>query len=98
MVGNQIPTHYELYQGAFRSAQVLSASAPHPSFLPEYKYKFNEYLLFDFNYATIFVVLYEAYYLILEPVAAVRVLIYREELSLTYSLSCFTHRNSLCLC
>ncbi|KAF5393560.1 hypothetical protein D9757_000254 [Collybiopsis confluens] len=52
------------------SAQVFLASVPRPSFLPEYHHEFNKYLVFDVNYATVLVALYEAYYLILEPAAA----------------------------
>ncbi|KAE9405985.1 DUF962-domain-containing protein [Gymnopus androsaceus JB14] len=52
------------------SAQVLLASAPHPSFLPEYRYEINDYLILDLNYSTLLVAVYEAYYLMLEPVAA----------------------------
>ncbi|KIK65574.1 hypothetical protein GYMLUDRAFT_56262 [Collybiopsis luxurians FD-317 M1] len=52
------------------SAQVLLASAPHSSFLPEYRHEFNKYLVFDLNYSAILVSLYQAYYFTLEPVAA----------------------------
>ena len=43
-----------------------------PSFMPTIHYAFNDYLVFDLNYATIHAALYLVYYFILEPVAAVR--------------------------
>ncbi|KAJ3934218.1 MAG: hypothetical protein NXY57DRAFT_1047429 [Lentinula lateritia] len=52
------------------SAMVLLASAPHPSFLPEYHQEFNKWLVFDLNYPAILFTVYETYYFILEPVAA----------------------------
>ncbi|GAV99444.1 duf962 domain-containing protein [Lentinula edodes] len=52
------------------SAMVLLASAPHPSFLPEYHQEFNKWLVFELNYPAILFTVYETYYFILEPVAA----------------------------
>jgi len=43
-----------------------------PPFMPTVHYTFNDYLVFDLNYATIHAALYLVYYFILEPVAAVR--------------------------
>lgn len=52
------------------SAHALVAPLPMPSFMPTVHYAFNEYLVFDLNYATIHAALYLVYYFILEPVAA----------------------------
>ncbi|KAJ3734391.1 hypothetical protein DFJ43DRAFT_993419 [Lentinula guzmanii] len=52
------------------SAMVLLASAPRPSFLPEYHREFNKGMVLELNYPTLLLVVYETYYLILEPVAA----------------------------
>ncbi|KAJ4472195.1 hypothetical protein J3R30DRAFT_3709644 [Lentinula aciculospora] len=52
------------------SAMVLLASAPHPSFLPEYHQEFNKGLVLELNYPALLFIAYETYYLILEPVAA----------------------------
>jgi hypothetical protein len=55
-----------------RSAHALVAPLPMPSFMPTVHYAFNDYLVFDLNYATIHAALYLVYYFILDPVAAVR--------------------------
>ncbi|KAJ3758034.1 DUF962-domain-containing protein [Lentinula raphanica] len=52
------------------SAMVLLASAPHPSFLPEYHQELNSLMTLELNYPAILWVVYQTYYLILEPVAA----------------------------
>ncbi|CAL1701626.1 unnamed protein product [Somion occarium] len=43
---------------------------PRPSFIPPIEYKFNDYLEFQFNWATFIWIFYIVYYHILEPVAA----------------------------
>ncbi|KAF9076491.1 DUF962-domain-containing protein [Rhodocollybia butyracea] len=63
------------------SAQVLLASAPSPSFLPAYHLEINKYLSFDLNSSsTIMFFVYESYYFILEPTAA---LIYMPQFTLS---------------
>ncbi|PPQ92373.1 hypothetical protein CVT25_008723 [Psilocybe cyanescens] len=52
------------------SFQALVAPLHVPSFLPAYHHIFNDYMVFDVNYATIMGVVYLAYYFLLEPVAA----------------------------
>ncbi|OJA13199.1 hypothetical protein AZE42_10427 [Rhizopogon vesiculosus] len=52
------------------SAQALLTLIPHPTFLPDIRYAFNEFLVFDMNTSAIFTAFYLAYYLILEPIAA----------------------------
>ncbi|KAI0310440.1 hypothetical protein OF83DRAFT_1155087 [Amylostereum chailletii] len=51
--------------------QVLSADIPLPSIFPSFHHQFNEYFAFEINFAFLQVIAYIAYYLILEPVAAV---------------------------
>ncbi|KAF5388363.1 hypothetical protein D9615_000130 [Tricholomella constricta] len=51
--------------------QVLVAELPVPSFLPEVHYTINDYLHFDLNLSAIHAGSYLAYYLLLEPVAAI---------------------------
>jgi len=41
-----------------------------PSFFPAYHHAINDYMVFETNYATLLAVAYLAYYLLLEPVAA----------------------------
>jgi len=41
-----------------------------PSFVPEYHHVINEYMVFETNYASLMGAVYIAYYLLLEPVAA----------------------------
>lgn len=55
----------------FRSFQIIIAPFKLPSFVPTYRHAFNDYLLFDTNYATLMAVIYIVYYLLLEPIAAV---------------------------
>ncbi|KAG6849665.1 hypothetical protein H0H93_006507 [Arthromyces matolae] len=50
---------------------VLVAELPVPSFVPEIHYQINDYLRFDLNMAAIHAGVYLAYYLTLEPVAAI---------------------------
>jgi len=50
--------------------QVLASQLPVPSFVPAIHHTFNDYLSFDLNWVTIHAGLYLAYYLALEPVAA----------------------------
>jgi hypothetical protein len=50
----------------------MIADIPMPSFIPVVHHQFNKYLAFDLNFASIFSMLYIAYYFALEPVAAVR--------------------------
>ncbi|KAG1753747.1 uncharacterized protein EDB91DRAFT_1099659 [Suillus paluster] len=52
------------------SALVLATRIPSPSFLPEVRYTFNEYLVFDMNTPAVGTTLYFVYYFILEPIAA----------------------------
>jgi len=62
------------------SFQALVAPLHVPSFLPTYHRIFNEYLVFDVNYATIMASIYLAYYYMLEPFAA---LLYTPQMVLT---------------
>jgi hypothetical protein len=39
--------------------------------VPAYRYAFNDYLIFDTNYATLMAAIYITYYFLLEPIAAV---------------------------
>jgi hypothetical protein len=55
-----------------RSAQVLSYDWPRPTFLPQVQYRFNDYLKFEVTYGTLQMLLWLAYYFVLEPFAAVR--------------------------
>jgi len=50
------------------------------AFVPAYHYAFNDYLVFDTNYATLIAVIYIVYYFLLEPVAA---LLYTPQLIVT---------------
>lgn len=51
---------------------MLASTLPVPSFIPAFHRTFNDYLAFDLNVSAIHAGLYIAYYLALEPVAAVR--------------------------
>jgi len=55
---------------SFRSSQTIIAPFK-LTFVPTYHYAFNDYLVFDTNYATLIAVIYIVYYFLLEPVAAV---------------------------
>lgn len=55
-----------------RSAQVFLSAAPTPSWFPNYTHIFNEYASFEWTWATVLAIIYQAYYFALEPVAAVR--------------------------
>jgi len=52
------------------SAQVFLSAAPTPSWFPNYTHIFNEYASFEWTWATILAIIYQAYYFALEPVAA----------------------------
>ena len=54
-----------------RSFQALVAPFHLPSFVPAYHVVINDYMVFETNYATLMATVYIAYYLLLEPVAAV---------------------------
>ena len=54
-----------------RSFQAFLAPFHVSLFLPAYHHVINDYMVFDTNYATLMAVVYIAYYLSLEPVAAV---------------------------
>ena len=54
-----------------RSAQVFLSAAPTPSWFPSYTHVFNEYTSFEWTWATVMAIVYQAYYFALEPVAAV---------------------------
>lgn len=56
-----------------RTFQVLASQIPVPSLVPAVRYTLSDYLRFDLNWAAIHAGLYFAYYLVLEPVAAVRI-------------------------
>jgi len=53
-----------------RSFQAYVAPFHPPSFIPTYYHVINEYMVFETNYATLMAVVYLAYYLLLEPIAA----------------------------
>ena len=55
-----------------RSFEVLIAQIPLPDAVPKIHYAFNEYAIFDLNPSAIWIGLYVSYYLMLDPVAAVR--------------------------
>lgn len=48
------------------------SAAPTPSWFPSYTHRFNEYASFEWTWATVMAIIYQAYYFALEPVAAVR--------------------------
>jgi len=52
------------------SSLLLATRIQTPTFLPEFRYTFNEYLLFDLNTPAVVTAIYLVYYLILEPFAA----------------------------
>lgn len=54
-----------------RSFQVLVAPLSVPAFLPAIHHVFNRYMVLDVNWGSILTVVYLAYYLTLEPTAAV---------------------------
>jgi len=62
------------------SFQTIIAPFKLPPFVPAYHYAFNDYLVFDTNYATFMAVIYITYYFLLEPVAA---LLYTPQLIIT---------------
>ncbi|EGO01633.1 hypothetical protein SERLA73DRAFT_177050 [Serpula lacrymans var. lacrymans S7.3] len=53
------------------SAWVLGTLLPVPVFLPQIHHVFNEWLIFDLNVPAITFVFYLAYYLLLDPIAAI---------------------------
>jgi len=52
------------------SFQAFLAPFHPPPFVPAYRHVINDYMMFDTNYATLMGTVYIAYYLLLEPVAA----------------------------
>ena len=54
-----------------RSWEVIQTAFPHPFYLPEVTYRFNDYLAFDLNLATLYALVNWIYYFALEPTAAV---------------------------
>jgi hypothetical protein len=56
----------------FRTGFVLACAVPMPSFIPTFHVEFSRFLIYDFNVTTIGSFLYFLYYLVLDPVAAVR--------------------------
>ena len=54
-----------------RSFQAFLAPFRPPPFVPVYRHVINDYMMFETNYATLMGTVYIAYYLLLEPVAAV---------------------------
>jgi len=50
----------------------LLTPIPSPAFLPDIHYRLNEYFVFDMNVPAMLSALYLVYYVILEPIAAVR--------------------------
>jgi hypothetical protein len=57
-----------------RSFQVLLYDLPRPTFLPQVHYRLNDYLEFEVTYGTLQGLLWLAYYYILDPLAAVRLI------------------------
>lgn len=57
-----------------RSAQVLLCDLPSPTFLPQIHYYLTDYLKFEFTYGTLQGLLWLAYYYILDPLGAVRLI------------------------
>jgi len=53
-----------------RSFQAFLAPFRPPPFVPAYRHVINNYMMFETNYATLMGTVYIAYYLLLEPVAA----------------------------
>jgi hypothetical protein len=53
---------------------VLAYDLPKPTFLPQVHYRLNDYLIFEVTYGTLQGLLWLAYYYILDPVAAVRLI------------------------
>ncbi|KAJ7688443.1 hypothetical protein B0H17DRAFT_1068755 [Mycena rosella] len=62
------------------SFQVMASQIPVPAFIPSIHHSFSDHLVFDLNYSAIHAALYLAYYLALEPVAA---LLYTPQLVLS---------------
>ena len=57
-----------------RSAQVLLCDLPSPTFLPQIQYDLTDYLKFEFTYGTLQGLVWLAYYYILDPLGAVRLI------------------------
>lgn len=73
MVNNYIHLWFVHANAAhFRTAQVLGTLAPVPSFVPGVQYILSYHLHFELNWPALITGLFFAYYLILEPVGAVR--------------------------
>jgi hypothetical protein len=60
-----------------RSFQAFLAPFRAPPFVPVYRHVINDYMMFETNYATLMGTVYIAYYLLLEPVAAVSIFLLR---------------------
>ena len=54
-----------------RSFQALLAPFRPPLFVPAYRHVINDYMMFETNYAALMGTVYIAYYILLEPFAAV---------------------------
>ena len=54
-----------------RSFQAFLAPFRPPPFVPAYRHVINDYMMFETNYATFMGAAYIAYYILLEPIAAV---------------------------
>lgn len=59
---------------SLRTAQVFMAKTPTPSFFPQIHERLNPWMSVEFNWVAVTVLTQGVYYLILEPVAAVRIL------------------------
>lgn len=67
------PASGQLKQSLRRSFEVLLTTVlGYPSFLPHIEHKFNDFLVFDLNYAVLYGLANWLYYFSLEPTAAVR--------------------------
>lgn len=72
------------------SSFVLATRIQTPAFFPEFRYTFNEYLLFDLNTPAVVTAIYVVYYLILEPFAA---LLYAPQMAVTLlTATAYAHR------
>ncbi|KAG1874729.1 hypothetical protein DFJ58DRAFT_650948 [Suillus subalutaceus] len=64
------PSYSVVRRSLTASSLLLATRIQTPTFLPEFRYTFNEYLLFDLNTPAVVTAIYIVYYLILEPFAA----------------------------
>lgn len=67
-----------------RSFQAFLAPFRPPPFVPAYRHVINDYMIFETNYATLMGTVYIAYYLLLEPVAAVSFVYYAHTTVITH--------------